>query len=153
MLGGIGGRRRRRWQDEMAGWRHWLDGHEFEQAPGVGDGQGSLVSAIHGIAKNQTRLSDWTELNWEQNLILYGLEENQCIMIPVPPPTAPSSRSVFHFPVFHVPISVSLDHLQRHYLHLNSVWRAWFLLKINPRLSNRIQLLAITFQNIPNLQS
>jgi len=27
----------------MAGWHHRLDGHEFEQAPGVGDGQGSLV--------------------------------------------------------------------------------------------------------------
>ena len=25
-------------QDEMVGWRHWLDGHEFEQAPGIGDG-------------------------------------------------------------------------------------------------------------------
>ena len=29
-------------EDEMAGWHHWLDAHEFEQAPGVGDGQGSL---------------------------------------------------------------------------------------------------------------
>ena len=27
----------------MVGWHHQLDGHEFEQAPGVGDGQGSLV--------------------------------------------------------------------------------------------------------------
>ena len=30
-------------EDEMVGWPHRLDGHEFEQAPGVGDGQGSLV--------------------------------------------------------------------------------------------------------------
>ena len=30
-------------EDEMVGWHHWLNGHEFEQAPGVGDGQGSLV--------------------------------------------------------------------------------------------------------------
>ena len=30
-------------EDEMAGWHHQLDGHEFEQASGVGDGQGSLV--------------------------------------------------------------------------------------------------------------
>ena len=30
MLGGIGGRRRRGQQDEMAGWQHQLDGHEFE---------------------------------------------------------------------------------------------------------------------------
>ena len=30
-------------EDEMVGWHHQLDGREFEQAPGVGDGQGSLV--------------------------------------------------------------------------------------------------------------
>ena len=31
-------------EDEMVGWHHQLDGHESEQAPGVGDGQGSLGS-------------------------------------------------------------------------------------------------------------
>ena len=31
-------------EDEMVGWHHWLDGHEFEQALGVGNGQGSLCS-------------------------------------------------------------------------------------------------------------
>ena len=30
-------------EDEMAGWHHRLDGHEFEQTLGVGDGQGSQV--------------------------------------------------------------------------------------------------------------
>ena len=30
-------------EDEMVGCHHQLDGHEFEQAPGVGDGQGSLM--------------------------------------------------------------------------------------------------------------
>ena len=30
-------------EDEMVGWHHRLDGHEFEQAPGVGDGQVSLT--------------------------------------------------------------------------------------------------------------
>ena len=30
-------------EDEMVGWHHRLDGHEFEQASGVGDGQGSLA--------------------------------------------------------------------------------------------------------------
>ena len=29
-------------EDEMVGWHHWLNGHDFEEAPGVGDGQGSL---------------------------------------------------------------------------------------------------------------
>ena len=45
MLAGIGGRRRRgqMTEDEMAGWHHRLNGYEFEQALGVGDGQGSLA--------------------------------------------------------------------------------------------------------------
>ena len=30
-------------EDEMVGWHHQLDGHEFEQASGVGDGQGCLT--------------------------------------------------------------------------------------------------------------
>jgi len=39
MLGKIEDRRRKRMtEDEMVGWPHRLDGHEFEQAPGVGDG-------------------------------------------------------------------------------------------------------------------
>ena len=48
MLGKINDRRRRldedeMEEDEMVGWHQQLNGHEFEQAPGVGDGQGSLV--------------------------------------------------------------------------------------------------------------
>ena len=45
MLGKIEGRRKREGmtEDEMVGLHHWLHGHEFEQAPGVGGGQGSLV--------------------------------------------------------------------------------------------------------------
>ena len=39
LLGKTEGKRRRR----QVGWHHWLDGHESEQAPGVGDGQGSLA--------------------------------------------------------------------------------------------------------------
>ena len=39
MLGGIVGRRRRGRQDEMAGWHHRFDGHEFEYALGIGDEQ------------------------------------------------------------------------------------------------------------------
>ena len=46
-------------EDEMAGWHHWLDGHEFEQALGVGDGQGSLACCSPWGHK------EWvTELNW-----------------------------------------------------------------------------------------
>ena len=46
-------------EDEMVGWHHRLDGHEFEQAQGVGDGQGSLVCCS---SNSKTRLSDWSEL-------------------------------------------------------------------------------------------
>ena len=42
MLEKVESRRRRGWEYEMIGWHHWLDGHEFEQALGVGDGQGAL---------------------------------------------------------------------------------------------------------------
>ena len=38
--------------DEMIVWHHQLDGHEFEQAPGVGEGQGSLACAVYGVAKS-----------------------------------------------------------------------------------------------------
>ena len=43
MLGKIKVRRRREQQDEMVGWHHQLDGHEYEQALGVGNGQESLA--------------------------------------------------------------------------------------------------------------
>ena len=44
----------------MVGWHYQLDGHEFEQAPGVGDGQGkgTWSAIVHGVAKSQTRLSN-----------------------------------------------------------------------------------------------
>ena len=50
-------------EDEMVGWHHQLDGHEFEQASGVGDGQGSLARCNPWGCKE----SDMTErLNWTE---------------------------------------------------------------------------------------
>ena len=49
-------------EDEMAGWHHRLDGHEFEQAPQVGDRWEDWHAAVHRVTKSQTRLSNWTEL-------------------------------------------------------------------------------------------
>ena len=51
-------------EDEMVGWHHWLDVHEFEQAPGVGDGQGSLACCISWSCKelDVTEWLNWTEL-------------------------------------------------------------------------------------------
>ena len=51
-------------EDEMVRWHHWLNGHEFGQSLRVGDGQGGLACCGSWVAKSQTRLSDWTELNW-----------------------------------------------------------------------------------------
>ena len=42
----------------MVGWHHRLDGHEFEQVPGIGDGQGSLARCSPWVAKSQTQLSN-----------------------------------------------------------------------------------------------
>ena len=48
-------------EDEMVGWHHWLNAHEFEWAQGVGDGQGSLACGSPWGCKE----SDTTEqLNW-----------------------------------------------------------------------------------------
>ena len=50
-------------EDEMAGWHHRFNGHESEQAPGVGGGQGGLACRSSGVTESQTRLSEGTELN------------------------------------------------------------------------------------------
>ena len=58
MLGKIESRRRRgTTEDEMVGWHHRLNGHEFEQAPGDGEGW-RLCAAVHRVSESQTQLSD-----------------------------------------------------------------------------------------------
>ena len=52
-------------EDEMVGWHHQFDEHEFEQALGVGDGQGSLACCSPWVRKE----SDMTELTDIQNKI------------------------------------------------------------------------------------
>ena len=50
-------------EDEMVGWHHWHDGHEFKQASWVGVDREGCHAAVQGFAKSWTWLSDWTELN------------------------------------------------------------------------------------------
>ena len=65
MLGKIEGRRRRG-QQRMVGWYHWLSGHEFEQTLGDSEGQGSLVCCS---LESQRIRHDWAT---EQQQVRYG---------------------------------------------------------------------------------
>ena len=51
-------------EDEMVGWHQWLDGHEFEQTPEVGDGQGSLACCSPWGRKesDMTQQLKWSEI-------------------------------------------------------------------------------------------
>ena len=57
-------------EEEMVGWHYRLDGHEFEQALGVGDGQGGLACCSPWGCKESdtTEWLNWTELNWTWDL-------------------------------------------------------------------------------------
>ena len=53
-------------EDEMVGWHHQLNGHEFWWTPGVGDGQGGLACCGSPGCKESDMAErlNWTELNW-----------------------------------------------------------------------------------------
>jgi len=56
----------RKTEDETVGWHHRLNGHEFEHAPGVGDGQGGLECCSpwgHRVRRHNWWLN-WTEGSW-----------------------------------------------------------------------------------------
>ena len=71
-------------EDGMVGWHHWLKGHEFEQAPGDGEGQGNLAccsprggkesNTTEWLNNNKTRYLSLQNLNW---YYLSGLPNNQ----------------------------------------------------------------------------
>ena len=41
-------------EDEMVGWHHWFNGHEFEQTLGNSEGRKAWHAAVHGVTKSQT---------------------------------------------------------------------------------------------------
>ena len=53
-------------EDEMAGWHHQLDAHEFEWTPGVGDGQGGLV-CCDSWGRIELDTTEW--LNWTDSFL------------------------------------------------------------------------------------
>ena len=76
-------------EDEMAGWHHRFDGHEFEGTPGVGDGQGGLACCNSWGRKESdtTEQLNWTELTWIHH---------RCTCVPHP-------ETLSHFPPHPVP--------------------------------------------------
>ena len=56
-------------EDEMAGWHHWLDGREFEQALRAGDGQGRLAcySSLGHKESDMTKQLNWFwNISWDR---------------------------------------------------------------------------------------
>ena len=45
-------------EDEIVGWHHRLNGHEFEHTPAGSEGQRALCAAVHEVTKSWTQLSD-----------------------------------------------------------------------------------------------
>ena len=70
-------------EDEMAGWHRWLDGHESEWTPGVGDGQGGLACCDSWGCKesDMTERLNWTELNWNIIMIIWWLHASLIVHI------------------------------------------------------------------------
>ena len=86
-------------EDEMVGWHQQLNGHEFEQAPGVVDGQGNLACCIPWGRKE----SDTSEqLNWTE---LIYMSPNSWTSLP--PPTPSHSSRLSQSTRFELPVSYS----------------------------------------------
>ena len=107
-------------EDEMVGWHHRLNGHEFGSTPGVGDGQGGLA----GCSSWGCKESDWvTELNPDFRIMAKTVRPFHS---PVQllgsldvsgNPTQETSKSQLFSPLFHHLIPVSIKSLARaHYL-------------------------------------
>ena len=101
-------------EDEMVGLHHWLNGHEFEQAMGVSDGQGSLVCCSpwgHRVRH------DWvTKLNWDGVNFLYWSY--------VLPPSVGGQHSIL------LNTSISFPPcFVHHMLRVKNVWPIWQFLR------------------------
>ena len=91
MLGTIEDRRRRGLtEDEMAGWHHWLNGHEFKQSPRDGEGQGSLACCTPWGCK-ESDMTEWLNSNSTPEMHKSSSEE----WLWIPNPQASVVRNYF----------------------------------------------------------
>ena len=86
-------------EDEIVEWHHQLNGHGFGWTLGVGDGQEAWCAAVHGVTQSRTRLSDWTELNWNQS---YSFTPHRLIIVDETNVTARTMKFPHHMPIIHL---------------------------------------------------
>ena len=68
-------------EDEMVGWHHWLNGHEFEQAPGDGEGQGSLV-CCSPWGRKESNTTEWLNSNCKySDFLVYHPYNSLCTFL------------------------------------------------------------------------
>jgi len=68
-------------EDEMVGWHHWLNGHEFEQAPGDGEGQGSLA-CCHPWGHKESNTTEWLNNNCKySDFLIYHPHNSLCTFL------------------------------------------------------------------------
>ena len=59
-------------EDEMFGWHHWLNEHEFEQTLRDSEGRGAWRDAVHGVTRSRTWLSNRTiAASWQWGVCIY----------------------------------------------------------------------------------
>ena len=99
---------------KMFGWHHWLDGHEFEQAPGVGEGQRSLACCSPWGGRVGY---DWaTELNWIMHHLSLIFRQNQAENLGKRKVPRESLSSIVLFDPLKISIMATLK--QNHFLSL-----------------------------------
>ena len=59
-------------KDKMVGWHHWLNGPEFEQAPGVGEGQGNLLCCSPWDSQASSPTLQFRSINFSMLSFLYS---------------------------------------------------------------------------------
>ena len=128
-------------EDELAGWHHQLDGHEFGWTPGVGDGQGGLACCNSWGCKE----SDTTEwLNWTEPMWNFLIPRKYAhVGFPLPQWLRGKWRSIAfsQFPIFLVVLScwdntISCPKcLDTGTLNQSSLWRLSFSLNISSGIS------------------